>query len=188
MGYDSLTDIGFNFVDGAENASGIKEQAYLIPVSWLATEAKPSDTPAPTSVKDIIKIATDHVMKTGKNPISVQPLYKKSGNTFALEGEELSKIAGSTIELFVPQFNADTVGSVAAIKNYRFIVLFRRVGQTVGFFQIGSGEMPAKVENAEGGAGNGPTGEPGVKITLKAYDFTPVYDYQGELPAPVPTP
>jgi hypothetical protein len=187
MSYDALTDIGFKFVDGAENASGMKEQAYLVPVSWIETEAVPVTTPAPTTAKTIIAITGNHVLKDDKAPIAVQPLYTKSGSTFGLEGEELSKIAGSTIELFIPQINADVIGSVAAIKNYRFIVLFRRVGQTTGFWQIGSGEMPAKVENAEGGTGVGATAEVGVKITLKAYDFTPYYNYQGELPAPAPS-
>jgi hypothetical protein len=184
MDYNSITDIGFDFQDGAENASGIQELAYLVRVSDIQTEGKPD--PAGTTSASLATITVDHVLKAGKSAIQVQPFFGKSGNTFALEGEELSKIFGSNAELMIPQVSAKALGGAAAIKNTRFIVLVRRTGQNVGFWQIGSGAMPAKVQDAAGGFGVGPTAEVGIKITLKAYDIVPMYEYLGELPVPAP--
>ncbi len=184
MGYDSLTNLGFKFQDGLENPSGIQEIAYLIPVSWLATEGRPID--APVSSSDLVKIMTDHVLLAGKAPIEAHPLFNKSGASFKLSGEELSKIFEKDADLFVPQISAESLGSAAAIKNFRFLALIRRPGQNAGFWQIGCKAMPAKVQDIPGGLGNGPTGEPGYRIQLKAFDIVPMYDYQGELPAPAP--
>lgn len=183
MGYESITNLGFKFVDGQENPSGIQEQAYIIPISWILTEGKPTVS---TTALSVVTIADDHVLNVGKAAIEVQPLFSKSGATFKLSGEELSKIFESDTDLFVPQINAGALGSAAAIKNFRFMVLIRRVGQTTGFWQIGSKAMPAKVQDIPGGLGNGPTGEPGYRIQLKAFDIVPMYDYQGELPVPAP--
>lgn len=182
--YDSVTDIGFEFVDGQENASGIQEVAYLIPVSWMETEAVP--VPGGTTSAGIVTITADHVLKTAKAALEAQPLYGKSGFNFKLSGEECSKIFENDVEFMIPQITAKTLGGAAAIKNYRFIVLVRRVGQQTGFWQIGCKAMPAKVQDAAGGFGVGPTAEVGIKITLKAFDIVPVYDYQGELPVPAP--
>lgn len=179
MGYETITNLGFKFVDGQENPSGIQEQAYLIPISWLTTEAKPI---IGVTAESVVTIATDHILAATRAAIEVQPLFTKSGDIFKLSGEELSKIFENDVDFFVPQINAAALGSAAAIKNFRFMVLLRRVGQTVGFWQIGSKAMPAKVQDIPGGLGNGPTGEPGYRIQLKAFDIVPMYDYQGELP------
>ncbi|MNL26539.1 hypothetical protein D3C87_1480680 [compost metagenome] len=71
-----------------------------------------------------------------------------------------------------------------AIKNTRFLLLIRRPGQLTGYWQIGCKAMPCKVQDIAGGLGTGPTSEVGIKISLKAFDIVPMYDYQGEMPAP----
>ncbi|KAA8483754.1 hypothetical protein BDE36_1782 [Arcticibacter tournemirensis] len=180
--YSNITPLAFEFTDGLENASGIQEQAYLIPLSFIQTEAKPVTNG--TTPESLVAITTDHVLKAAKAPIEVQPLFNKSGSTTKLSGEELSKIFETDVELMIPQVTAKLIGGAAAIKNTRFILLIRRIGQTTGFWQIGCKAMPAKVQDIAGGFGVGPTAEVGLKITLKAFDVVPMYDYQGELPAP----
>jgi hypothetical protein len=179
--YKSITGLGFAFEDGLENASGIQEQAYLIAVSHLKTEGKPAT--AGNSASALATIATSHALVTGKSAILVNPLYGKSGVATKLSGEELSKVFESDVELFIPQISAALLGGAAAIKNMRFIVLVRRPGQLTGFWQIGTGGMPAKVQDIAGGFGTGPTGEVGLKISLKAFDIVPMYEYTAELPA-----
>jgi hypothetical protein len=181
MSYDSLTNLGFKFQDGLENPSGIQEIAYLIPLSWIETEGAKA---AQTTSASVVTISGDHILKAGKTPIEVNPLNTKSGNTFKLAGEELSKLFENDVELFIPQINADTLGSATAIKNYRFIILVKRVGEDAGFYQIGTKAMPAKVQDIAGGLGVGPSAEVGLKITLKAFDTVPMYKYDGDLPAP----
>lgn len=180
--YLSITDINFEFEDGKENASGIQEQAYLIPVSAIATEGKP--VAAGTTSESVVTIATPHILKAGKSAFEVQPLYTKSGVNTKLSGEELSKIFETDVEFMIPQLTAKSMGGAAAIKNTRFLVLTRRIGQQTGFWQVGSVAMPAKVQDIAGGFGVGPTAEVGLKITLKAFDIVPLYDYQEELPVP----
>ena len=179
--YKAITGLGFGFEDGLENASGIQEQAYLLAVSNIKTEGKV--VTAGTTASALATIATSHILATGKAPILVNPLYNKSGAAFKLSGEELSKIFESDVELFIPQISASLLGGAAAIKNMRFIVLVRRPGQTTGFWQIGTVGMPAKVQDIAGGFGTGPTGEVGLKISLKAFDTVPMYEYTAELPA-----
>ena len=178
--YKSTTGLSLAFEDGLENASGIQEIAYLLRVSDLKTEGKP--TTAGGTASAIATISTAHALNTGKTPLLVNPLYGKSGSNFKLSGEELSKIFESDVELFIPQISAAILGTAAAIKNSRFIVLVRRPGQATGFWQIGSAGMPAKVQDITGGLSTGPTGEVGIKVSLKAFDIVPMYEYTGELP------
>lgn len=182
--YNSITDVGLEFQDGLENPSGIQEEALLVRCSDILTEAKLD--PAGLTMESIVTIATDHVLKPLKKAINVNLLYGKSGSTFKLAGEELSKIFEVDSEIFIPQISAQTLGGVVAIKNTRFLLFVRRPGQNTGYWQIGCKAMPCKVQDATGGLGTGPTSEVGIKITLKAFDIVPMYDYTGEIPAPAP--
>ena len=178
--YLGVTNLGFQFADGLENPSGIQEEVFLIPISHIKTEGKPVANG--TTTESIATIATNHVLNATKSPIAVTALFNKSGANFKLAGEELSKIFETDVELFIPQLSAGTIGGAAAIKNMRFMILVKRPGQLTGFFQIGSKGMPAKVQDIAGGLGTGPTGEIGLKISLKAFDIVPMYEYTGELP------
>ncbi|MNL18433.1 hypothetical protein D3C87_1395770 [compost metagenome] len=182
--YNSLTDVGFEFQDGLENPSGIQEQALLIRVSDIETEGKP--IPEGTTMASLVTIATAHVLKAGKSALLVDLLYPKSGVPFKLSGEELSKIFETDPEIFIPQITANSIGGAVAIKNTRFILLVRRPGQNTGYWQIGCKAMSCKVQDIAGGLGTGPTAEVGYKISLKAFDVSPMYDYQAEIPAPAP--
>lgn len=179
--YKAITGLDFKFEDGLENASGIQELAYIILISHLKTEGKPAAVG--TTVSSLATIATSHVLNTGKAPIVIHPLYGKSGAAFKLSGEELSKIFETDVEFFIPQISVALLGGAAAIKNMRALVLVRRPGQLTGFWQIGTSGMPAKVQDIAGGFGTGPTGEVGLKISLKAFDIVPMYEYTAELPA-----
>lgn len=181
MNYDNINDLKAEFVDGHENPSGIGEIAYLIPVSWFETIQTPTN-PATTSA-GIVTITGDHVLKTGKTPIEVQALYEKSGASSTLEGEVLSKIFKTGVELFIPNATAQNLGTATAIKNYRFIVLIRRPDQESGFIQVGSKSIAAYVEGIDANLGTGPTGEVGIKITVGAYGKAPYLFYEGEIPA-----
>lgn len=184
MNYDSITDLKVGFADGQENPSGIAEQGYIIPISWIEDLKTP--TPALTTAAGIVTITGDHVMKTGKNPIPVTVLYEKSGGGSSLEGEILSKVFKTNIELFVPNITAENVGTVTALKNYRCILLIRRAEQEVGFLQIGSKSIAAYVEAVDANLGTGPTGEVGIKMNVGAYGKAPYSFYNGETPAPAP--
>jgi|GEM_PF-1624486 len=180
MNYENITDLKATFQDGSENPSGIAELAYLIPLSWfedIKTPANPN-----TTAEGIVRITGNHVLKAGKTPLEVNPLFEKSGAASSLEGEILSKIYKSTVELFIPQVTAQNIGTVTAIKNYRFMVLFRRPDQETGFIQLGSKTMGVYVEAVDANFGTGPTGEPGIKITVGGYNKAPYYFYDGELP------
>lgn len=184
MNYDNITDLKAAFVDGQDNTSGISELAYFIPCSWFEDIKEPD--PAATTAAGLVTITGNHVLKAGKTPIEIQPLFEKSGSTVAMEGEILSGIFNTGAEFFLPNINAANLGTARAIKNYRGIFLVRRIGQTTGFFQIGSKEIAAYVRNIEGGLGTGPTGEVGIKFTAGAYSLAPYFVYNGELPAPAP--
>lgn len=184
MNYDNITDLAANFVDGHDNTSGIAEQAYFIPYSWFEDIKEPD--PEATTAEGIVTITGNHVLKAGKAPISIQPLFDKSGSTTAMEGEILSGIFNTGAEFFLPNVQAKNLGTARALKNYRGIFLVRRIGQKAGFIQIGSKDIAAYIRNVEGGLGTGPTGEVGLKFTAGAYSLAPYYIYDGELPAPAP--
>lgn len=186
MNYDNITDMKAVFADGSENPSGIAEIAYLIPLSWIEDIKGPTNPT--TTAAGIVTITGNHVLKTGKAPIEVLPLYEKSGASSSLEGEILSKIFKSSVELFVPQVTAQNVGTVTALKNYRCMLLIRRPDQETGFIQLGSKSLAVYVEAVDANLGVGPTGEPGIKITVGGYNKSPYYFYDGELPAPAPGP
>lgn len=177
--YDAITNLGISFGDGNENPSGVAEIAFLIPLSWLKTEGKPG---AGTTAEDLVRITTNHAMQTGKAPIKVNPMYEKSGLTYALEGEVLSKIFSQGAELFVPDISLKSHGSLRAIKNYRFLVLIGKVDGSGHFWQIGDSFISAKISNIAGGTGQGPTGEVGSRITVQSYSVAPVYSYEGDIP------
>lgn len=179
MGYETITNLALGFTDGAENPSGISEEAYFIPLSFLETVAKP--VPATTS-ESYVEITTSHIMKTGMAPIPIVPHYKKSGAKAALAGEELSKIFQQTTEFFMPQITAGNIGSASALKNYRGIVLIRRAGNETEFIQIGSKSLPATIIGAEADLGTGPTGAVGIKFTLEAFSVFAFYIYKGVVP------
>lgn len=182
--YDNITDLAATFTDGDDNTSGIQELAYFIPHSWIAKYGKPD--PAATTAEGLVTISEPHILKPDKFPILIEPMFEKSGSTFAMEGETLSGIFNTGAEFFLPNVNAKLLGSATAIKNYRGIFLVRRIGQDEGFWQIGSHKIASYVRNIEGGFGTGPTGEVGVKFTAGGYGVTPYYYYEAELPAPAP--
>lgn len=180
MNYENITDAKMAFVDGEDNTSGIAEVAYFIPKSWLATLAAPAADP--TTAAALVEITTDHVMAAGKAPIELQMLYDKSGFDGDLQGEVLSKIwHQGPARLFLPNINAGALGTAGMIKNYRGIVLFKRIGSSE-FFQIGSADIMARVAAGGVSTGTGPTGEPGIFVEFESYSNMPLFIYRGELP------
>ena len=178
--YDLINNYGLSFTDGEENSSGIQQDAYFIPLSWMKTVSRPKVN---TSTASLIEIAEPHVMNPHKKPVKMYCMFKKSGFKGLLEGEELCKIFKQTAEFFIPQVTAENLGTATAIKNYQGIVLFRRAGEDNEFIQIGSEGLPAQVANAEFDMGTGPTGSVGIKITFEAYGKVPCYIYKGDIPS-----
>lgn len=182
--YSNITDLKQTFVDGQENASGLQEKAYFIPLSWMSKVAKVAAEG--TTAASVVEITESHEMMPGKQPIEFQMLYSKSGATAELEGEELSKVfRQGPAEFFLPNINAGNLGTAAAIKNYRGIVLIKRIGGG-DFYQIGSEELAAQVVSGNVSFGNGPTGEVGIRSAFQAYSAVPFYVYKGDLPGAVP--
>ena len=62
--YKTITDVGFEFVDGLENPSGISEEAWLLRVSDIATEGLPVESG--TTSASIVTIVADHILKATK--------------------------------------------------------------------------------------------------------------------------
>ncbi len=179
--YDEVTNFGLTFSDGIENQGGIQEEAYLLPISWMTNIAKPEPN---TKAASLVEIVKSHMMTTGKKPIPMTPFFKKSGMKSSLEGEECSKMfKQGPAEFFIPQVTADNLGTAAAMKNYRGIILFKRPNSDTDFIQIGSQGLPASVTNVEVDLGTGPTGPVGIKISFEACGSVPFYIYKGGLPA-----
>ncbi|WP_353183566.1 hypothetical protein [Parapedobacter lycopersici] len=180
--YDSITDLAASFKDGLDNGSGIQEIAYFIPRSWLTTIAAPD--PAGTTAASLVEISGNHVLAAGKSPIRMEPLFDKSGLTGESVGEVLSSVFQTGAEFFFPQLSATVLGTAGAIKNYRGLILLKRMAGG-DWIQIGSEEILAKpIAGGAFGTGQGPTGEPGIRVNFQAHGNMPYYIYKGELPAP----
>jgi hypothetical protein len=177
--YSTVTNIGLAYQDGLANPAGIQEEAWLIPWSYIKTEAKP--LPEGTTAESLVTITTSHTLLPGKSPIPCTPMYEKSGAEFKTAGEIGSLMLETTTTFFVPDISAQSIGGLVVLKNFRGLVMVRRPGQATGFWQIGSKGMPAKAQEASGGFGIG-NGEVGVKLILKSTDSTPMYEYTAELP------
>lgn len=184
MDYKNITNLALGFEDGIENASGIQEKIYFIPKSYFAEGGIAKPDLAGTTSESLVEITDDHVLLAGKAPIVLEPLYDKSGVAGDAQGEVLSGIFQSTLTAFMPQLTAKNLGSAGAIKNMRGIVLFKRVFGG-DFYQIGSEEILAKpIPGGTFGTGEGPTGEPGIRIQFQGFSHMPLFVYKGELPAP----
>ncbi|TXI14822.1 MAG: hypothetical protein E6Q66_04705 [Pedobacter sp.] len=179
--FEKITNYGLSYTDGEDNSSGIQQDTYFLPISWMKTISRPK---AGTTAASLVEINESHVMNTGKGPVKMYSMFKKSGFKGALEGEELCKIfKQGPAEFFIPRLTADNLGTVTAIKNYQGIVLMRRAGEDNEFVQIGSEGMPAQVVNVEFDLGTGPTGSTGIKVTFEAYGKVPYYVYKGDIPS-----
>ena len=184
MTYDTIDNLAMNFGDGGENPSGVAEVGYFIPLSWfVAGTGLKKPTPAATA-ESLVEITGDHVLIADKAPIPVTPMFEKSGINWKLAGEQLSKIFEQGAEVFVPDNTSRSLGTAGAIKNYRGILLIMKNDGSGDFWQIGSQALTAKVVDAPGGTGVGPSGEVGTKVTFQSYGTMPVYVYKGEVPAP----
>lgn len=184
--YDTITNLGMNFGDGNENASGVAEVGYFIPLAWFAASTGLKAPTESTTASSLIEIATDHVLAAGKYPIPVTPMFEKSGVNWELTGETLSKIFQQGAECFVPDNSATSLGSARALKNYRGILLIKKSDGSGNFWQLGSADLACKVVNIAGGTGQGPNGEVGSRLTFQSYGTAPVFIYKGEVPAPAP--
>lgn len=185
MCFDTVTGMALGFSSGCENPSGISEKAYWIPESYFTADGIKAPVVS-TTPESLVTIATSHVLKADTAPIPVQMLYPKSGASSALEGEQTSKINKTTIELFIPNITAKNLGTAKVMKNQRGILLFKGAEGGPSFWQVGTADIFADVENIDTNFGVGPTGEKGIKFTISAYGTSPYWLYTGELPAPAP--
>lgn len=177
--YANVVLTGFLHDDGAENPSGVAEVAYLMLLSQVLTVQGPTASTTPAS---LLTISGTHVMKTGKAPIPVEPVFEKNDFESALEGEIYSKLFNPKLTFFMAQPTVDSMGGFAAIKNTRMLALFRRPDQVANYYQIGSKSMAAKIAEGSVKFGKGPTGEPGVMFTIEAHSTQAIYYYTGTLP------
>lgn len=178
--YEAINDLSMKFTDGEDVKSGLEADVYFCPVSWMKTIAKPNPT---NTAASLVEIKDNHVMNTGKKPILINCFFKKSGFKGTFEGEDLNKICKQgPAEFFIPSLTPEILGTVAAIKNYRGIVLMKRPGENE-FMQIGSQGLPANLVSGDYDTGTGPTGSVGVKIAFEAYGTVPYYIYKGEIPS-----
>lgn len=186
MGYESITNLGLSFGDGGDNASGVSEVGYFIPLSFFAANGIKKPAANSTTAEGLVTITQAHVLAASKAAIPVTPLFEKSGINWKLAGEILSKIFEQGAEVFVPDNSAKSLGTAQAIKNYRGILLLQKNDGSGHFWQIGSEMISAKVTAADGGTGVGPTGEVGTKVTFQSHASQPVFVYTAGLPVPAP--
>jgi len=184
--FDQITNFGLTFTDGQDNSSGIQQDAYFLPLSWMKTISHPRPN---TTAASLVEINEAHLMNAGRKAIKMFSMFKKSGLKGALEGEDLCKIfKQGPAEFFIPQLTADNLGTITVIKNYQGIVLMRRAGEESDLVQIGSEGLPAQLTGVEYDVGTGPTGSVGIKVTFEAYGKVPFYIYKGGIPGDkVPT-
>jgi hypothetical protein len=183
--YDNITNLGMNWGDGNENASGVAEIGYFIPYSWLVPGTGLKKPAGGTTAESLITITGNHVLIAGKYPIAVTPLFDKSGINWESVGEVMSQIMQQGADVFIPDNSVKSLGSIQALKNYAGILLIAKNDDSNHWWQIGSAKIKAKLKLA-GGTGVGPTGEVGTKVTAMCHAAAPVYIYQGEVPAPAP--
>jgi len=179
MDYKNIVLTGLQFEDGALNTSGLQEDAYFIPYSYLQTIQEPVANG--TSPASLIEIAGNHVLKAGKAPIPIFTLFEKSGMDSALTGEMFSKLFMAAAKFFQPQPTGENAANFAVMANMRGIVLIKRaIGGN--FIQIGAKGLTAKVKEGSVKFGDGPTGAPVVEFQIEAPSIMPFYVYKGELP------
>ena len=179
MGYETITDAKLDFQDFQENPSGIEEAAYIIPISWLATEQ--TTTPS-TTAASLVEIATAHIMMAGKTPIQVTPLFENSSAKSDSAGQMLSKMFKPGAKFFLPQVSAQNLGTVTMLKSVRCLVLIKRANGG-DFIQIGTGKLAAYVMSASVDLGEGVEGKVGTTLEIAvSASKVPFYIYKGVLP------
>jgi len=177
--YSGVVLTGLSHDDGAENAAGVAELAYLLRYGDILTL---QEATIGTTAASILTISATHVMKTGKAPIPVETIYEKSDFEAAMEGEVYSHMFNPKVTIFMAQPTIDNVGGFSSLKNSRLVLLMRRPGDTTNFYQVGSKFLPAKIMTGSVKFGKGPTGEPGVTFTIEAHNPQPFFYYTGTLP------
>jgi hypothetical protein len=177
--YNTITDAKLGFEDFQENPSGIEEQAWFIPLSWLLTEQ--TTTPGTTAIS-LIEITTAHIMATGKTPIELTPMFEKSGANSESVGQMLSKMFKPGAKFFIPQVNAQNLGTATMLKNARGIVLIKRANGG-DFYQFGTKKLPAYIMNPSVSLGEGAEGEVGITLEIAvSASIVPFYIYKGVVP------
>jgi len=183
MGFENVQLEGITFAEGALNTSGIQEEAWFIPKSYLVAVTGEKVPTPDTTTASAIEIAGNHVLKAGKAPILIETSFDKSGMDSTMAGEKYSPIWQAAPKFFQPQPTPENAANAAIIAGMRGILLLKRA---VGgdFYQIGGNGIYATVKTAKVSFGDGGTGAPGVDLTFEASMIMPFYVYKGTLPAP----
>jgi hypothetical protein len=182
MNFSNIALSGLILSEGAQNTSGIEEDAWFIPLSYIADlKTPPAD---PTTPLEAITITGNHVLKPGKAPIPLFTMQDKSGMDSAMVGEKYSKMFQPNAKFFQPQPTDENAANFAIMGNLRGIVLIKRA---IGgdFKQIGNKGLLATVKEGSVKFGDGPTGAPGIEFVVEAASVMPFYVYKGDLPAAV---
>ncbi|WP_342645015.1 hypothetical protein [Mucilaginibacter sp. CSA2-8R] len=180
MDFSNIALAGLILSEGAQNPSGIEEDAWFIPYAWIADLKVPVTNPA-TAV-EAMTITGNHVLKAGKSPIPLFTAQDKSGMDSALVGEKYSKMFQPNVKLFQPQPTVANAANFAIVANLRGIFLIKRPGDEF-FTQVGTKGLLATVKEGSVKFGDGPTGAPGIEFVGEAASVMPFYIYKGELPA-----
>jgi hypothetical protein len=165
--------------EGALNTSGIQEDAFWIPLTYIATLQIPKSDPA--NPVEAMEITTAHVLKAGKSPIPLFTSHDKSGMDSPTVGEKFSKISQPVVKLFQPQPTPENAANYAVMTNQRGILLIKRA---IGgdYIQIGNKGLLAVVKEGSVKFGDGPTGAPGIEFQIEASSVMPYYVYKAALP------
>lgn len=180
MNFANIALTGLLLSEGAQNPSGIEEDAWFIPLSYLSDLKVPP--PEPANAIEAITITGNHVLKAGKAPIPLFTNQDKSGMDSALVGEKFSKMFQPNAKFFQPQPTGENSANFAIIANLRGIFLIKRPGDPY-FTQIGTKGLLATVKEGSVKFGDGPTGAPGIEFVAEAASVMPYYIYKGDLPA-----
>lgn len=180
MDYTNIVNAGLTHNDGLDNAAGLQENALIILINDLKTEAVPD--PAAVTPAGLITIAGDHKLNVGATPIPCFSITEKSDLEATLVGEIYSMTNETSVTLFIPQTSASNVGQFSRLKNARMMVLIGAIGES-GYLQIGTKALSGKVKSGSVKRGKGPTGEKGITLTVNAYSVHPYYQYNGAIPA-----
>jgi len=127
---------------GTENNMGGSAQVfYIAPVRDFLTIQKPVSNP--TTLGDIVKISTSHVMKTGKKFHKVYVTMDTGEVEDEPTGDRDARGLKSTFKFKTPGQNAELMGWLTQSKNDRFICIVPLADGTMR--QLGSEQFYAEL-------------------------------------------
>lgn len=166
-----------DWADGSNNDGGLANYVYYAPLSHVNTF--PTVPASPTTNADVVTIADDFVMETGKKFLKVYCTRDMGELTSKMVGETDSKSYENKVDLFIPGNEAEIAAFLEKIKNTNAVWL---VPDREGKVRVlGSENLPAKIEVGETTSGKKAGDARGTKMTISSVGRIAPF-YTGDIP------